>query len=119
MTVHDDKSLDAELDLLRAAPAPRAQLRRAVLNAIALEPRRAAQTTTQRANPRGTLLDALAALWRDLGGARLAAPAFAMALAAGIGLSWLVEDPTAGVDDSSDDLVALAQLDDAYEGLEP
>lgn len=117
MTVHDDKSLDAELDLLRAAPAPRSQLRHNVMAAIAREPRQAAPGA--RAPRRGSLPDALAALWRELGGARLAGPAFAMALAAGIGLSWFADNATAGEDDGGDDLVALAQLDDAYAGLEP
>jgi hypothetical protein len=108
MTVHDESSLDAELDLLRATPAPRAQLRHDVLAAVAREPRRI------------SLLDALVGLWRELGGVRLAGPAFAMALAAGVGLSWLADDSAVGVgDESSDDLVALAQFDDAYEGLEP
>ena len=104
MTPHDP--LDDELDLLRAAPAPRTQLRADVLAAIAREPR--------RANWR----DALGALWRDLGGVRLAGPAFAMALAAGIGLGWALEE-TPVDDGGDDDLIALAQLDDAYAGLEP
>jgi hypothetical protein len=108
MIVHDDPSLDAELELLRAAPAPRAQLRRDLLAAVAREPRRL------------SMPQALAALWRELGGLRLAAPAFAMALAVGVGLSWLADDGApAGGDESGDDLVALAQFDDAYEGLEP
>lgn len=102
-----DPGLDADLDLLRAAPAPRAQLRRDVLAAIAREPRRASWR------------DLFAGLWRELGGTRLAGPAFAMALAAGIGLSWLAEDATAADDGASDDLIALAQLDESYEGLDP
>lgn len=111
MNEHDDPSLDAELDRLRSAPAPRAQLRRDVLEAIARQPR-------ARAERSDTWLDTLAALWRELGGTRLAAPAFATALAVGVGLSWLAEDATAS-DDGSEDLVTLAQFDDAYEGLEP
>ena len=112
MNVHDDPSLDAELDLLRHAPAPRAQLRRDVLAAVAREPRAAARVE------RETWFQTLATLWRELGGTRLAAPAFAMALAVGIGLSWLAEDAVAS-DDGEEDLVALAQLDNAYEGLDP
>ena len=106
MTVHDDPSLDAELDALRAVPPPSAQLRRNVLSAVAREPRALSWR------------DALAALWRELGGTRLAAPAFAMALVAGLGLGWAIEAP-ADDDDGSDDLIALAQLDDAYSELEP
>ena len=117
MNVHDDKSLDAELDRLRVAPPPRAALRRDVLEAIAREPR-AAAGVARPAAPRESWLETLAALWRELGGTRLAAPAFAMALAVGVGMSWLAEDAVAA-DDGADDLVALAQLDDAYEGLEP
>ena len=44
MTVHDDKSLDAQLDVLQATPAPRAQLRHNVMAAIAREPRRTARS---------------------------------------------------------------------------
>ena len=106
MPMHDDPVLDAELDARRDAPPPSARLRRDVLAAIAREPR----TLPWR--------DALAALWRELGGARLAAPAFAMALAAGLGLGWAIDEP-AGDDDAGDDLIALAQLDDTYSELEP
>lgn len=119
MTVHDDKSLDAQLDVLQAAPVPRAQLRHNVMAAIAREPRQRMGEMDPRAPRGGSLLEALASLWRELGGARLAGPAFAMALAAGIGLSWFADNATAGEDDASDDLVALAQLDDSYAGLEP
>lgn len=119
MTVHDDKSLDAQLDVLQATPAPRAQLRHNVMAAIAREPRRTARSAEPGTPHGGSLLDTLAALWRELGGARLAGPAFAMALAAGIGLSWFADNATTGEDDAGDDLVALAQLDDSYAGLEP
>ena len=119
MTVHDDKSLDAQLDTLRDTPAPRVQLRHNVMADFAREPRETARGAEPHAPRSGSLLDALAALWRELGGARLAGPAFAMALAAGIGLSWFADNAAAGEDDGGDDLVALAQLDDAYAGLEP
>lgn len=106
MNVHDDESLDAELDALRAAPAPSAQLRRNILLAVTREPRALSWR------------EALAALWRELGGTRLAGPALAMALVAGLGMGWALED-TGVDDDGSDDLIALAQLDDAYAELEP
>ena len=108
MTVHDDKSLDAELDALRAVPPPAAHLRRNVLMAVAREPRR----LSWRA--------AIAALWRELGGSRIAGPALAMALAMGVGMSWLLEDDAADDNGAGDDLIALAQLDGAaYAELEP
>src|SRR5688500_17928041 len=107
MTVHDDPSLDAELDALRAVPPPREHLRRNVLAAIAREPRRLSWR------------DALALLWRELGGLRLAGPAFAFALALGLGAGWALEAPVAEEADDGDDLIALAQLDDTYAGLEP
>lgn len=99
--------LDAELDRLQRAPTPRASLRADVLAAIAREPRRARWR------------DALMALWRDLGGARLAGPAFAAALAAGVGLGWMLDEaPAEGAD--ADDLIELAQLDGrGYEELAP
>jgi hypothetical protein len=107
MNVHDDPSLDAELDALRAAPPPSAQLRRNVLLAVAREPRALSWR------------EALAALWRELGGTRLAGPALAMALVAGLGMGWAIDDAGVDDDDGSDDLIALAQLDDAYAELEP
>lgn len=107
MTVHDDPSLDAELDALRVAPPPSAQLRRNVLAAIAREPRRQ------------SLRDTFAALWRELGGTRWAAPAFALALALGLGAGWAL-DASDPIDvDGDDDLIALAQLDDTYAEFEP
>jgi hypothetical protein len=107
MNVDDDKSLDAELDALRVAPAPSLQLRRNVLLAVAREPRALSWR------------EALAALWRELGGTRLAGPALAMALVAGLGMGWALEDTGIEDGDGSDDLIALAQLDDAYAELEP
>jgi hypothetical protein len=41
-----------------------------------------------------------------------------MALALGLGAGWALDEPEAP-DDGSDDLIALAQLDDTYSGLEP
>lgn len=184
MNVHDDPSLDAELDRLRPVPVPRGQLREQILAKVAREahasrPVRASPTLVSarvaqeaanageaiaqpaRGTPHSAIAsmpnpatgmepthstihvaaparklgerkaihgqgtrapswrDVLAAFWRELGGARLAAPAFALALALGVGLSWVAEDGAAAADVSGDDLVALAQFDDAYEGLEP
>lgn len=106
MNVHDEKALDTQLDALRAVPAPSAQLRRNVLLAVAREP----HALSSR--------EAIAALWRELGGTRLAGPALAMALVAGLGMGWAIDDNGAE-NDEGDDLIALAQFDDAYAGLEP
>lgn len=121
MSVHDDESLDAELELLRNAPAPRAALRQHVLAAVARERSVTGPGahTLPRARGKAGMGAILAALWRELGGTRLAAPAFALALACGIGMSWLAEDSLAADEAAGEDLVALAQFDDAYEGLEP
>ena len=106
MTVHDDPFLDAELDTLRNVPPPSPGLRRSVLAAVAREPRRQSWQAT------------FAALWRELGGTRLAAPAFALALALGLGAGWALE-AAEPADSGDDDLIALAQLDDTYSELEP
>ncbi len=64
---------------------------------------------------------ALLALWHELGGARVAAPVFALALVAGIGLgSGLVSDGGASVPvDAVDDLLTLALIDDTYLAFAP
>lgn len=108
--VHAAAALDAWLDGFHA-PAPSSALRVAILAAAAAEPRTAAR--------RSDLLEALLSLWHELGGARLAAPALAMALAAGIGLGWLFEPSLAGVTEPTDDLLALVQFDDHYMELSP
>jgi hypothetical protein len=94
-------ALDQTLATLDAVPdVP--HLRRAVLLAVAQEPHRASQSMTQR----------LLELWQALGGARLAAPALTLALAAGIGLGWSLEPTETDADELA--LIELAQLDDAY-----
>lgn len=107
----DAAALDAWLNV---APPPAPSLRNAILGAAAALPQAPAPTR------RPSLAEALRALWHDLGGARLAGPALAMALAAGIGLGWMLEPPaTDAGDQSSDDLLALAQIDDRYTEFSP
>lgn len=87
--------LDEALDqYLPAPPAP--ALRQKLLGAVPL--------------PRPGWRDAMTVFWRDLGGWRLAGPAFAASLALGALLpSWL--DETA-VDLPDEDLIAAVQLVD-------
>lgn len=111
--LHEAAALDAWLDAAPAPPAPRVALRTAILAAAADAPQRTAA-------PSQNFFAALAALWRDLGGARLAAPALAMALAAGVGLGWMLEPPSAiSTEQDSEDFLALAQFDDHYTELSP
>lgn len=111
--LHEAATLDVWLDAASAPPAPRMVLRTAILAAAASEPRHAVA-------PSQTLFAALATLWRDLGGARLAAPALAMALAAGIGLGWMLEPPSGtSTEQDSEDFLALAQFADHYTELSP
>lgn len=90
-------------------PAPPAALRRAILAA------------TCPARPR--MRDALLAFWQDIGGARIAAPAFALALAAGIGLGSGLGNgfapEIASFDEAGDDLLTLALIEDDYLALVP
>ena len=69
--------------------------------------------------PRNNLRDALLWLWQELGGARLAAPAFALALVAGLtlggGLSPLLHQPDAGVED----VLSLAPIVERFLALNP
>ena len=107
--------LDALLDHAAPPPPPTAALRLAILDAAMRTPQAPlASATARTASP----WQALIALWRDLGGARLAAPAFAMALACGIGLGWMLQpgDAIAATQDS-DDLLALVQFEDHYTEL--
>lgn len=62
--------------------------------------------------------EALAAFWQEIGGARLAGPAFALALMAGIGLGNGLM-PDAGIDETADDLLTLALIEDDYLALAP
>lgn len=99
--------LDALLDALDA-PAPRVELRREILLAVAREPRRGA---------RG-LIAAWRELWRELGGARVAAPALVLALGVGVGLDWATTPPIAAEADS-EDLLTLVQFEETYTELDP
>lgn len=101
------RALDALLDTLDA-PAPRIGLRREVLLAVAREP---------SAPARGWFAS-LAELWRDLGGARIAAPALVLALGVGVGLDWAMTPPlTTGSD--AEDLLTLVQFEESYAELDP
>ena len=67
------------------------------------------------ASRRSGVLEALLALWQDLGGARLAVPAFALALALGVGLgAGMLPALSAPSDAANDDLLSLAMIDDGY-----
>lgn len=110
--LHDAAALDAWLDTAPVPPPPRAELRLAILASAANAPRQASA-------PRSNLFATLAALWRDLGGNRLAAPALAMALAVGVGFGWMLQPPTAISEVESEDFLALAQFDDHYTELLP
>jgi anti-sigma-K factor RskA len=82
-------------------PAPAPHLAAAVL----------ARAPRARAGWRATLRE----LWDGVGGARLALPAFAAALALGISLGLLL-DPPAADDGDEAELLNLAQLDTDYDG---
>ena len=99
--------LDQSLAAFESPPLPM-HLRTAILAAVR------ADSQSRRAAWRAALL----ALWHELGGARVAAPVFALALAAGIGLgSGLM--PATGPGDGIDDLLTLALIDDTYLALAP
>ncbi len=99
--------LDQSLAAFESPPLPM-HLRTAILAAVR------ADGQSRRAAWRAALL----ALWHELGGARVAAPVFALALAAGIGLgSGLM--PATGPGDGIDDLLTLALIDDPYLALAP
>jgi hypothetical protein len=105
--LHGAVQLDAQLDAL-ALPPVSPDLRRRVLLAVAREPRRAGVFSRLW----------LRELWEELGGARIAAPALAMALGAGLGLGWLTP-PSAADEADPEDLIALVQFDDSYAELAP
>lgn len=81
-----------------AMAAPSTALRRAIL--------------ARAPQPRRSFASALAEFWAALGGARIAAPAFALALAFGAALG-VYGDP-AVADDEQPDLVDVAQLATDY-----
>lgn len=109
----EQRAAEAQLDNWLASsvvpPAP-AALRAAILaHAAAAAPQPSS----------AGLRDALLWLWHELGGARLAAPAFAFAIVAGLalggGLSPLLGEPDPGIED----LLSLAQIDERYLALNP
>ncbi|MCX7556251.1 hypothetical protein OS187_05355 [Xanthomonadaceae bacterium JHOS43] len=103
-----ERAADARLDAWLATSTPPTAplaLRAAILAA------------TQPARPR--LRDVLAALWHDLGGARMAAPAFALALAAGVGLGSGLMPETLSTEIQESDLLSLALIDDDYLAFDP
>lgn len=113
---HEAASLDALLDAATPPPSPAAALRASILDAAMRTPQTPAASVLRGPSP----WQALLALWRDLGGTRLAAPAFAMALACGIGLGWMLQPGEAmAATQDSDDLLALVQFEDHYTELSP
>lgn len=108
-----DPSIDnARLDAWLASstpPEPPAALRAAILAAAPLTV----------AAPTLSWADALRAFWLDLGGLRVAAPAFALALALGISLgNGLLQSDTQGFE-PDEDLLSLALIHDNYTSLVP
>ena len=91
--------LDDALDQYTLAP-PAAALRQSLLRAALLPRQRSWR-------------DSLAELWRDLGGWRLAAPAFAASLALGALLPLMLDESV--VDLPDEDLIAAVQLMDELE----
>ena len=103
----DARALDTLLETLDA-PAPRSELRRDVLLAVAREPR----------TPRRGVFAAWRELWLELGGARIAAPALVLALGVGVGLDWAMTPPL-GVEADAEDLLTLVQFEETYTELDP
>ena len=103
----DDRALDALL-ALDVVPPPHANLRRRVLR-----------------DADGRAAGGFwSALWRELGGARIAGPALAMSLALGVAVSSMVvppADPASDVLAAEDapDYLELAMLDTTYEEYAP
>lgn len=96
-----DQAAQLDTALVLSAPTPTLALRAAVLRAIPSAPAAGE-----------TFADTLRALWRGIGGWRLAAPAFATSLALGIALGASVLPPTPAAVDDDADLMQLALLDD-------
>lgn len=90
-------------------PEPPAALRAAIL----------AAAPVALAVPKVSWRDALRALWLDLGGARIAAPAFALALAIGISLGNGLLQTGLQSTPPNDDLLSLALMHDDYRSLVP
>lgn len=108
-----DSSIDnARLDAWLASskpPAPPAALRAAILAAAPL----AVTASTL------SWAEAVRALWLDIGGLRIAAPAFALALAVGISLGNGLLQATVHTTAATDDLLSLALIHDNYTSLVP
>lgn len=105
-----ERAAEARLDDWLATsipPQPPMALRAAILSRTSATPHRAG------------LREALLGFWQDIGGMRIAAPAFAFALAAGIGLGNGLMPETTSLDDAGDDLLTLALIDDDYLALAP
>lgn len=76
-------------------------------------------TAARTAPSRTDLVSVLRDFWYDIGGLRLAAPAFALALVAGVALGHgLLQVPTATAS-PTEDILNLALLDHDYETLLP
>jgi hypothetical protein len=86
-----------------AVRAPSHALRRAIL--------------ARTPQPRRRFVDVLADFWAALGGGRVAAPAFALALAVGTTLGLYADPGVAVADDEELDLVEVAQLSTDYPEL--
>jgi hypothetical protein len=106
--LRDAAALDAMLATLEETPAVSTDLRRRVLLAVAAQPRPAARGIGA----------ALRELWRELGGARIAGPALALAMVVGLGLGWATT-PAVAEAGETEDLLAIAQFEDTYEEFNP
>lgn len=108
----DARRIDAWLDADAIAP-PRAALRMRVLSDAAREMRLRAPA------PRRGFL---ARLWDELGGLRIAGPAFAASIALGVAMSaWQLapmSDLQGAQTAADDDLIELAQLDTDYSAFD-
>ena len=108
----DPSTDNARLDAWLASstpPEPPAALRAAILAAAPL----AIGTF------RLSWADALRAFWLDLGGLRIAAPAFALALALGISLGNGLLQAGLHASEPTEDLLSLALIHDDYTSLVP
>ena len=106
----DERAAQARLDDWLATstpPQPPMALRVAIL------------ARTRAMSPRVGLREALLGFWQEIGGLRIAAPAFALALAVGIGLGNGLIPETTTLEDATDDLLTLALIDDDYLALAP
>ena len=105
---NDAERLDAWLASSRP-PEPPPSLRAAIL----------ATAHAGASAPRANWRDVLRHLWYEIGGLRVAAPALAFALAAGIGLGHVLLQADVLNDNPTEDLLALALIRDDYRSLAP